>query len=394
MTKGVKMLGNIITNLGGYTGYNILGYNLMSGLRRYLANNGESIDDLINILPDQNSSTKDVVLQKSILRKDPFDIADTSLAIYPFSKLLDFHAKKRVGFPMYEGSKLGLRDVQYLQTLDHVLSPCTHLTKLYEEYLEVPVTQIEAGIDTNIFQRFSKHKDKRDKKNPYTKDDPCVFLMVGKFENRKASIETLVAFLQYFNDHPLRDKVVLKLKWLTKGWCRGFHEIKSATSSIFKMYPDAAKRVIFLDNPYEDMIKLYNEADCFLFPSKAEGIGLPILEAMACELPCITTSYTSLSTYANEEVCILLPDRGQVPMHDEFYGIHPENWGTYGLVEIKDLIDAFDKFIQMPQQERLLLGLKARKFVQENFDNESFGKRVINFLKDFSDDNRTTPESA
>jgi glycosyltransferase involved in cell wall biosynthesis len=50
---------------------------------------------------------------------------------------------------------------------------------------------------------------------------------------------------------------------------------------------------------------LYTEASAFLFPSLAEGFGLPVLEAMACGTPVITSNRSSLPEVAGSaaEMC-------------------------------------------------------------------------------------------
>ena len=53
--------------------------------------------------------------------------------------------------------------------------------------------------------------------------------------------------------------------------------------------------MIFL--PYvskADLISLYNGAKLFIFPSIAEGFGLPPLEAMACGTPVVASNLTSI----------------------------------------------------------------------------------------------------
>jgi len=46
--------------------------------------------------------------------------------------------------------------------------------------------------------------------------------------------------------------------------------------------------------PKEDLVKFYNTADLFVYPSVYEGFGLPPLEAMACGCPVITSNISSL----------------------------------------------------------------------------------------------------
>lgn len=58
---------------------------------------------------------------------------------------------------------------------------------------------------------------------------------------------------------------------------------------------DLQEEVIFLDHvSEEDLPGLYNIAELFVFPSFYEGFGLPLLEAMACETPIITSNTSSL----------------------------------------------------------------------------------------------------
>ena len=49
-------------------------------------------------------------------------------------------------------------------------------------------------------------------------------------------------------------------------------------------------RVLFLENvPNEDMPALYRGAEIFIYPSLFEGFGIPIIEALSCGTPVITT---------------------------------------------------------------------------------------------------------
>ncbi len=58
----------------------------------------------------------------------------------------------------------------------------------------------------------------------------------------------------------------------------------------------------------EDLRRLYSCADLFVFPSRYEGFGMPVLEAMACGAPTITASTSSLPEVAGEAALLVDPD--------------------------------------------------------------------------------------
>lgn len=56
-----------------------------------------------------------------------------------------------------------------------------------------------------------------------------------------------------------------------------------------------------------ELVTLYNNADVLLFPSQYEGFGIPVLEAMACGTPVITSNTTSLPEVAGEAAILVDP---------------------------------------------------------------------------------------
>ncbi len=79
----------------------------------------------------------------------------------------------------------------------------------------------------------------------------------------------------------------------TNIWNHDLHMLNTELNNIKNIY-----KIGFV--PTEDLVKLYNLASCFVFPSLYEGFGLPVLEAMQCGCPVVTTKNGSLQEIAGD----------------------------------------------------------------------------------------------
>tara|TARA_Y100001973_G_C5119270_1_gene291826 strand:- start:137 stop:1009 length:873 start_codon:yes stop_codon:yes gene_type:complete len=289
---------------------------------------------------------------------------------------------------MHEGTRLCPSVVAKLNLLDEIWVSSTFNKNVFIEQgvKKEKVKLLHAGIDTCLFHPMIENNKnmpflRATGQVPISKEKPFVFLQVGKFENRKASYETIYGFLQAMEDHPLRDCVELKVKWSSSVLTRSLQEIKSLLTPLFVKYPKATPRISLVEEKDADMVSLYNSSDCFIFPSKSEGIGLPLLEAMACGIPAITTSYGSLSDYLCKESSIVLEDRGQEGMSDPFYKITEAKDGTWGVVKAEDISNAILDMIEDTNSSRYQMSIAARKHSQK-FSQKVFGRKILQLLKE------------
>ena len=67
-------------------------------------------------------------------------------------------------------------------------------------------------------------------------------------------------------------------------------------------------RVVFADAPDDEMLRtLYHAAVALVYPSLGEGFGLPIVEAMACGCPVITSNISSMPEVAGDAALLVDP---------------------------------------------------------------------------------------
>lgn len=131
----------------------------------------------------------------------------------------------------------------------------------------------------------------------YKINDPYI-LFTGTLEPRK-NVSTLVrAFDKFKQQFGGSHKLILVGK---KGW---------KTDKIFKSINESIHKKDIINLGYvdkEDLPVLYSMAEVFVYPSVYEGFGLPILEAMACGVPVITSNNSSLPEVGGDAVIYIDP---------------------------------------------------------------------------------------
>ena len=52
--------------------------------------------------------------------------------------------------------------------------------------------------------------------------------------------------------------------------------------------------------PNAELPALYRGASVFVYPSRFEGFGIPVIEALACGVPCVVSAHPSLDEAAGD----------------------------------------------------------------------------------------------
>jgi glycosyltransferase involved in cell wall biosynthesis len=63
--------------------------------------------------------------------------------------------------------------------------------------------------------------------------------------------------------------------------------------------------------PHEELPRLYRGAAVFVYPSRFEGFGMPVIEAMACGAPCVVSSHASLDEACGDAAIRVDPESAE-----------------------------------------------------------------------------------
>ncbi len=115
---------------------------------------------------------------------------------------------------------------------------------------------------------------------------------VGSFEPRKNIVTLIRAYANLPENIKMQHPLVIAGG---KGWLN--FEIDALIKSL---PPDQIRRIGYVDE--QDLPGLYSAAAVFVYPSLYEGFGLPILEAMSCGAPVITSNTSSMPEISGDAV--------------------------------------------------------------------------------------------
>lgn len=173
----------------------------------------------------------------------------------------------------------------------------------------------------------------------YDKEHPFVFLSVFKWEYRKGWDVLLDSYWNAFeSSDPVELHVHTYLPATERGSANIYHHMESYAQQHFGLSLSQLPRVVWINSALNassvdevlpaaartehalvksqitlrrysrmNMREILRAADAFVLPTRGEGWGLPIAEAMSMALPVIVTNCSGILAYAREENAFLIP---------------------------------------------------------------------------------------
>lgn len=183
---------------------------------------------------------------------------------------------------------------------DHIITDSRSTRDDVIELLDInpdKVTSIPLAASSERFTFLNDEQSKLTIQAKFAGGNPFI-LYVGTLEPRKNLVRLVKAY-SLLRKRGCTHKLVLAGK---RGWC--YEEI-FATIRQLKL----EEHVLIPDYiPAEYLNPLYNAAEVFVYPSLYEGFGLPVIEAMSCGTPVITSNISSLPEVAGEAGVLIDPE--------------------------------------------------------------------------------------
>ncbi len=199
----------------------------------------------------------------------------------------------------------------------------TEIDEVWVPSFYVKQCYVDSGIDPDRVQVVPNGVDCerfRPDATPFelATDKTFKFLFVGGTIYRKGIGILLNAYREAFS---AKDDVCLVVKGMGD---ETFYKGQTAGKLIREIQSDPnAPEVLYITDELsdEEMVGLYTACDCLVHPYRGEGFGMPVIEAMACDLPVIVTRGGATDDFCVEDTAYFVEaDRRDIAYDEETAG--------------------------------------------------------------------------
>lgn len=304
------------------TGYGIASFNMLKELNR-CAN--------VTYFPigQPNVNTKeDYDLLLSLMQKrSSMDINAPNFKVWHQFDLLEHIGRgKYIAYPFFELDTFAKHEIISMSVPDLIcVSSKWGQDVLKQNGVNTPSAVVPLGVDRSIFNENVV-------KTNNTNTNKYVFLNIGKWEIRKGHDLLLELFEMAF---PNQEDVEL---WILASEKTNNYSSEQELKQWKNMYSKNRVKLFSGFDTHQEIAQLIANSDCGLYPSRAEGWNLELLESMSMNKPVIATNYSAHTEFCNSDNTYLVNITETERAFDgkAFHG--QGNWAKLGLDQIDQII--------------------------------------------------------
>jgi glycosyltransferase involved in cell wall biosynthesis len=248
---------------------------------------------------------------ESYATRNMWDRKAPAVAVWHEFDLNKFSADKLIAYPIFETTKFNEQGLNYLKQMDGICVPSQWAKDVVMDNIgdSVP-TYVVPGASDDVFLTLPNGQLPN---GQVQKSSAFTFFSMGKFEARKSSLETIISYVDAFESveadtrlimhcfNPFDQQFEARLVGLLTQRL-GLRIIPSTrTSSIVAARGHAIVEIPKTRLSKQDIQYLIRTCHAGIFPSRAEGWNLPLMETIKAGLPCIATDYSAHTEYLTEE---------------------------------------------------------------------------------------------
>lgn len=225
------------------------------------------------------------------INADRFIILLDTFMLYPWFMNIDTSpAKTFFWFPSDGGGGLPKDCDKILRKINQPVAMAEFGQKQVKDYHNMDVAHIPHGVDSKSFYPIPEI-DRVELKKKWKLDGKFVVGVVARNQPRKNLDRTIKAFKLLAEKSP---NAVLFLHLDPKDPAQSAWNIHELVKKF-----NLENRVVYSGMtaysgfPQSEMNNVYNVMDCFFLSTSGEGFGVPIIEAMSCQVPVVATNYTT-----------------------------------------------------------------------------------------------------
>jgi len=323
---------NIIGTIAGCSGYDIHTRSLANAINKIVP-----VRLMAGVPPGFEKMLNDRELD--MLKRQPsneINLIITNPAVWE----LNFTAKRNWVFLIWEGSNIPKWVIEKCKDkrIEKIFVASNHTKDAIEDKeILSKVSVMPHGVNLDLF--YSKNKPNK-----------LTFLCNKGFRNLEDRGGIQYAIKAYMEEFGVADDVEMIVKlnpaYGVPNLDIMMRDLISKTSNL------PALRFDVMGYEYNALVNLYNSANVFVAPTRAEAFNIPCLEAQACGLPVITTNFGGQIDFCNNENGWLIDYELSEVKHELMYeGV---KWATPN-------IDAIKKVMRECYENRAVVVTKGEK---------------------------------